>query len=257
MTRLSDLGEGETIMKKLLGVLILLLFILMSLGFVLIKTASLGSPDNWFNQNYRSEIAQNLILRQIFGLNQDGDAKADYLSDKRSKIVVEVDTLSGYDFSLRALEITESKMERLTGKEVTIVKSSVIPDAKLSYSSEDLTILYDRYKIHKTTSDTAVFYLIYATRSAEDESIVGNTMNYDGAVIFAEGIAALGDTNVTEIEASTILHEFGHLLGLPHLQGADCIMNETLEVGRRTQKVSTEFCGEELQMLENIKLIIN
>ena len=234
----------------------MIVFIAVSLSFVLVKSAALGEMDNWFNGNYRQIFASSPFLRKVFALNFDGDAKTDYLSAKRNQIVVEVDAISGYEFRAESLEIVAEGIEKLTGKEVVIVRSSVITDGKSIYSQDDLVEIYDQYKIHNTTADKAVFYLVYVPRSKDDGKIVGNTIMEGGAAIFAGGIADLGNANIVEIEASTILHEFGHLLGLPHLLGLDCIMNETLEVGGHSQKVSTEFCEEELQFLESIKASI-
>lgn len=244
-------------MPKFFSVLTLVVIIAASLAFVLVKTAAISEEDNWFNRNYRQDFASILILRKVFALNLDGDAKTDYLGDRRSKIIVEVDEIVGSEFKLESLEAAAEEMEKLTGKSVVIIRSSKIVKTKSAYSQDDMVEIYDTYKIQKISADKAIFYLVSVPRNEDDKGLVGRTIKEDGAVIFANAIADLGRENIVEIEASTILHEFGHLLGLPHLEGADCIMNETLEVGRRKQKISTGFCEEELQLLENIKLDIN
>lgn len=241
-------------MLKFLSVLILVTAIAASLAFILIKTASLGSLDNWFNLNYRSEVAEIPLLRQILGLNLDGDAKTDYLSRERDNIVVEVDTVAGLAFSPRTLEIAEAKMEQITGKQVTFIESSQIPEP--AADDFELRQLYDTYKIHKATDVTAVFYLLYAVRNKNRPGVVGETLQEDGAVLFAEDIINLKSNNLAEIEASTILHEFGHQLGLPHVSVKNCIMNETLEVGGRLERISTEFCEEELELINQIKNLL-
>jgi len=244
-------------MLKYLSVVILIVIISISLAFTLVKTASLGEMDNWFNSNYRELLAGSPFLRKVFALNFDGDAKTDYLSSKRERIVVEVDEVLGYEFKAESLEIASEEIRELLGKEVNIIRSSQIPKDKLVYSHDDLARIYEKYKIRETSANEAVFYIIYVPRNDGDEGLVGETIMEDGAVIYAEAITGLGTENIVEIEASTILHEFGHLLGLPHVEAEHCIMNETLEVGGRKQNIATEFCAEELRLLESIKLDIN
>ena len=58
------------------------------------------------------------------------------------------------------------------------------------------------------------------------------------------------------IEQSTIMHEWGHLLGLDHINQEDCIMNERVEVyeNRRFQgsNIPTTYCAEELYQLHQL-----
>ncbi|MFA6043059.1 MAG: hypothetical protein WCV85_00080 [Patescibacteria group bacterium] len=92
---------------------------------------------------------------------------------------------------------------------------------------------------------------------------IGMTVREDGTVLFLDAIADLARNDPSTTNAyilSTLLHEFGHQLGLENITSADCIMAASVEEptpleGRRIA-TPTEYCQQELQLIEATRQIV-
>src|SRR3989344_9068101 len=104
-------------MTRSLVTCLLLLVILFTFGFVVLKSQANGPDDNYFNRELRSRFAVYPILRSILNLRFDGDARADYLGADYKKIVIEVDLMEDIGVHYEALDLLRSRIENITGKE--------------------------------------------------------------------------------------------------------------------------------------------
>ena len=227
-------------MKKLITILGPLLVITVSFLFILAKIQAQGSEDNYFNRQWRPRLAQYPILRHLLGLHWDGDARADYLGDKYEKIFVEVDLADGQTVELAALDLLKEKMSAATGKPV-------------SYLISDRTAPRRNYR---NESDTAAVYLRILDRDPESPDTLGKTFEEYGIILYGRRLREFTDSAPATLNsyiASTALHEFGHLLGLPHNDRPGCLMNEHAEEGdvawQRAQDVIIDFCEYEKELI--------
>ena len=243
--------------NSIISVLVLLAIILATFGYVVLKSQALSDEDNYFNQNLRSGFAASLFWRQILDLHLDGDGKADYLRPRYKQILIEVDIMQGLSAQISALNLLKDKIQQITGKPTDYI----ISDRNVRYfrdlNTDQIDDLVDQYQIRETSGDTAVVYLLYASRSQEDSGFLGLTHREYGIVLFAETLQEFSkdDSGIrANYEVSTALHEFGHQLGLDHNDRPGCLMNEDVEIGRfweRPEDVIVDFCEFEKMQIAN------
>lgn len=245
-------------MTRSLVTCLLLLVILFTFGFVVLKSQANGPDDNYFNRELRSRFAVYPILRSILNLRFDGDARADYLGADYKKIVIEVDLMEDIGVHYEALDLLRSRIENITGKETMYI----ISDKNIPYQQavDDLTIknLTEKYRSRRSGGNTAAVYALYASREASKPDLLGSTYEEYGIVLFYDALADFAENNISVLqsyEASTLLHEFGHQIGLPHNSEEGCLMNESADqavlVYEEARDVVTDFCEFEKQMLFN------
>ena len=246
-------------MKRLLVICLLLLVIFLSFSYVILKSSANGSEQNYFNQKLRPYFSQFPWMRSILNLHFDGDGRADYLGSGFEKILIEVDVMDTLSARVPALQRLASKIEEITGKKT----SYIISDREVSYDREldreAIRRLVEKYRDHKTRGDTATLYMLYGSRSAEKESLLGQTFEEYGIIIFAENLAEkTGDDSTlrTDFEFSTALHEFGHQLGFAHNSESGCLMNEQAGIHEgyhSGDEIIMDFCDYEKRLLPNLR----
>ena len=242
-------------MRRILIVVLLLAVIAASVGFIILKTQSLSDDQNFFNRNFRSKFAANEFWRAIFGLQSSGDARADYLGSRYKKVLIEVDIMQGLSAQISGLDALKDKIQKITGKPTDYIISDRAVRYYRDLDTELIDDLVDQYQIRETSGDTALIYLLYASRSQEDAGFLGLTHREYGIVLFEETLKEFSREDpgiLANYEVSTALHEFGHQLGLDHNDRPGCLMNEEVEIGRfweRPEDVILDFCEFELQQL--------
>jgi hypothetical protein len=236
----------------------LLCLIILILGtFIYLKASSLGDENSYFNQNTRYKLGKYGIMRVILSLHKDGDARAEYLLGS-SPIVVEVVEAEGIDMDNGVLEEFGKKVQEYTGRPVKLynvdtMKSGVLTD-------EDLPGVVSSFRRHKTIGGAGLF-IIYAQDFEGNENEIGRTYKEYGILLSHNKISTLTNHYSSarkQYVISTLLHEFGHQIGLDHNPGPDCVMNEAVESPSRTSSFSgsftpISFCGLEQDLLEGIK----
>ncbi|HLC44984.1 MAG: hypothetical protein A2722_00820 [Candidatus Doudnabacteria bacterium RIFCSPHIGHO2_01_FULL_50_11] len=246
--------------RKALIILCLLVVILTTFLFVSIRLLA-RNPDEetWFNHTLRPHLASSPALRTILGLHFDGDARSDYLGTRSVKIIVEIDAESGLTLFPQAEQELVYAMHATTGKEIEIVHSSELTPTPGGYSDNIVVELAEQHQRYHSTHDAAVFYILVLSRSSGDEPIVGRTVQEDAAVIYEDPLSHLPGAQQALAQASTLLHEFGHQLGLPHNDHPGCLMNPEAEAGDfgTGGNLTTQFCAIEQQQLLVIKQTIN
>ena len=249
-------------MKKTLIIIVLLILIIVSFAFVFLKMSSRGSEFSFFNQNLRYRFGEYQILRQIFALHNDGDARLAYLGAKHQKILIEVDQMIGLD---RNLEITDNllqklaeKIKNITGKETSFKYSNITIPYSPAATAEELRKIEEEYRNHDETNKEAVVYLLLAIQEGTDLDKLGSTLGEEGIILFQKTFKdsmlktdARSDTYDNFI-LSTLLHEFGHQIGLPHNIYPDCLMNAQTEFSNqiRPDRIINDFCDYEKEEIK-------
>jgi hypothetical protein len=252
-------------MKKVLSIVLLLLVILITFSFAILKYSAQGSEDSFFNRHLRASFAIHPTLRQIFSLHFDGDGRADYLSARYQKIVVEVDIMADLEIRQAALDLFAQRVESITGKPTQIVVSETDLPFVADVGRTQIAELTAAHRTHFSGGDTAALYLLLVSRFQDEPQLLGQTFEDYGIVLFDQALADFSRINpdvLSSYEASTALHEFGHQLGLGHNTLPKCLMNEKAETGQAAwespEDVVTDFCqSEKAQIQETINQLNN
>lgn len=244
-------------MKKLTAVL-LLVFIFANIVFIIFRLAATSTEDNFFNRNFRAKFAKHPLMRQLLALHFDGDARTDYLGNNFKKILIEVDSMDGLEVSTQALGLLKEKIELVTKKPVEYIESDSIIPYKEKVADQDLNELETLYRNFYSKNDEAVLYLLVASQDEAQNTLMGSTLNEDGLVLYKDELKIFtqdSPNTLSNYEESTILHEFGHQIGLSHNNKPGCLMNESAEMAHlaqeRPQDVVVDFCDYEKEQVLN------
>ncbi len=244
-------------MKKLSVIALLLLVIVLSFGFVILKSWSRGPDENYFNRHWRVKFAAHPWLREVLGLHFDSDGKADYLGQRYQKILIEVDIMETLTAQVEGLEFLKQKIQEITGKETSYIISdrNILYDRSLT--DEEIAGFVRQYRGYRNTGKVATLYLLYGSRKEGSPSLLGSTYQEYGIVLFEEELKSLTGDNqklLARYEVSTALHEFGHQLGLAHNDNFRCLMNEAVETVQVAyqdpEDVIVDFCEYEKQQFK-------
>jgi predicted Zn-dependent protease len=245
-------------MKKIFTIIVLLVVIVLSFGYALLKMMSVGPENNYFNRHWRAVFDRSPALRDILDLHFDGDGKTDYLGNKFSKIVMEVDVLNGETIDRQTLQEVTQKMQAVTGKPTSYFISDT--DIAGSHELSDLEIgqIAAQYRNLKTGNDTASVYLIVTGQKPQAPKLLGSTYQEYGIVIYNQAVKDFTKNAPQTFDRyilSTILHEFGHQLSLPHNGNEQCLMNEHAELDSTAKadssRVIVDFCDYEKELIKH------
>ncbi len=224
------------------------------------KIQILGDRSSSFNQKYRHKFGQFQFSRSLLGMHDYGDAREWYLKGD-SPIVVEVVTAKGLDIDQKALDNFSTDVKTYTGRQVIVFDVEEIADGVLS--DEDLA---EVVKLHRKqiVPGQPNFFIIYAEDFQRAGTELAKTYNEYGMVMSDKRLSEVTagyPGSVSEYVESTLLHEFGHQLGLEHNNEPNCIMNEKVEKpaelwGDKIDYIVTKFCETELNQLKAIQAAI-
>lgn len=225
------------------------------------KSQILGSPSSSFNQTTRYKLGESQFARSLLGMHNYGDARGWFLKGQ-SPIVVEVVSAKGLDIDQRALDNFAEDIKKYTGKYATVFNYEEVPNGVLSDE-----VLGTEVSLHRkqTISGQPNLFIIYADDFERSGTELAKTYNEYGMVLSdkrLKEVTAGYPGAVTEYVESTLLHEFGHQLGLEHNDLPGCVMNERVENpivmwGSNTDYIETEFCELELNQLKAISATVN
>jgi len=152
--------------------------------------------------------------------SRPGDFYKDYLGDKYSRILVEIDYIEGYGPDSEALDHFEAILERECRKDVVFRVDDAITSRQDRYSIHEINDMEKDHRDDYREGDTAVIYILYLNGSSvEKENAVGVSYHGSSIAIFAERIqeAAAFRISAMKIERAVLVHEAGHLFGLVEL----------------------------------------
>jgi len=245
-------------MKKVLLTSLMIIVTLGIVGYFLAQTMARGSQDNFFNRNIRPKISASPFWRSVFVFKDYGDARRDYLKSG-AKIRFNLYYMEGIDVEPEMLEQMAAEINRLTGEDTSYrIVTTHIPYAS-NVVSDEIDQIKNKYEFGNSDgySDAYVFIL---SEDAFNPELIGSTIEQNSMVIYNNAIKAFVGQNkqtVSPYVLSTILHEFGHLLGMEHTTESGCLMLEHAEEDhvpkRDPDDVITKFCESEVKQVEIIK----
>lgn len=234
----------------------LLLFVIVLGVFVYISVKVRGDLNSDFNQTYRYKLGRYGVFRALFGLHNDGDARAKYLLGT-GPLVVEIVEPLGFEIPEESINNFTRKMGDLTGREIVKYNVDNIPSGSLSEA--DLEKIVSEKRRHFLPGQPNLF-IIYAEDYAPRGGEVGKTYKEFAILLSHNGLKEITNQQPEAFKQyleTTVLHEFGHQIGLPHNAQSGCVMNE--KVNRPQAQgffngfyTPDEFCALEKQDLENI-----
>lgn len=251
-------------MKKL-AVVVLIVFIIVIFGSIAIRYfANAPEQDNWFNRDYRAKLSRYPFLRTVYGLHWDGDAASDYV-DGRTYTDMDI-VFNRYDecaIPTGVMEAVRQEVENVVDKsgQVRAVDGGIYVLTQDSYDRTGLHAIASHYRQFHTSGHTAVLNVYCVNAYTEQPSNVGLTTNEDGVVVFYETLKRdVGDDTdaLSTYFISTVLHEFGHQIGLSHGNDPTCLMAEMVEVSgdldpRLASFTPVTFCPAEIEQIEKIR----
>lgn len=238
---------------------LLILLILVSAG-LLIYGLHVGGPDNPINQAIRDHVLKSSFTRTIMALNEPGDFRYQYLRTQNGVVTIEVDIAPGITPGKDLETWLKGMIKDTTGKTVSITQShdGNIP-AKSEFSYTELITYAKKSRDPLISSQPSYLHILYLPRSSNDPTNAGMVLSAADIFIFKDVINELSDReNIrARIEQSTIMHEWGHLLGLEHNDQTNCLMSETVEVypERKYQAaaIPTAYCPNDYAILARFK----
>lgn len=246
--------ECETMSFK---VFLLLLLIIICGTFIYMKSQSLGSDDSYFNQNTRYTLGKYSLARWILSLHKDGDARAMYLLGS-SPITLEVVRSVNAPLDEKPVKDFANRIEEYTGRKVVIFNTDTISETVVR--KDQLKGIAATRRRHMVAGQPNLF-VVYAEDFLSDKNEIGMTIEEYGILLSHRKIVDLTSSHPqakNQYITSTLLHEFGHQIGLPHNTNNSCIMNESVDGPADKAFFSgfftvTKFCSEELETLKQIK----
>lgn len=236
----------------LLGLFVLALGI-----FIYLKVQTAGDANTAWNQTTRYTLGKYPVMRSIFGLHNVGDARADYLSGKKG-IIIEVVQPQGNPLEDAVIDQFAANVQKSTGKITKIYNVDTV-DRKIE-SESDITDIVKGFHRHLDPGFVNLF-IMYVDDFANSGNQVGKTYQEFGMILSDKNLQEITHDypqSLREYQESTMLHEFGHQIGLDHNDQSGCIMNASVEQPSHSfsfggiQSV-TDFCPYELDQLKTLQ----
>jgi hypothetical protein len=150
-----------------------------------------------------------------------GPMPADFLTATSfDALTIEVVPVSSLSPDPAALQLMATRAQehchKPSGIQV-VVDESTGPEVQGPWSFEGLTSVARAHRTHVASGREVVLEVMYVDGAlGSDERAIGTTIDHDLIVIFKQSLADLGGTpdQMTRLEASTLVHELGHALGL-------------------------------------------
>lgn len=243
------------IIKATVVFVIMLMIFSVPLGTYLIRfknTTPLG-------KKLKNIITRSNQMVSLFNLNEPGDAKFLYSDLKYAELRVNLVTGGEYRTDIKVGNWIEEMIADTVMKKtnIEIVNELTIP-LKSSYTDSDLNDI--REKIYgKVVGSEPVLNIVYLSKYAEKPTSVGLVIHRDTIFIFSERLDELTEKGYIGqiLEKTTIMHEWGHLLGLDHINEKGCIMNELVEVSEdypSERDLPRKYCREELDAIKILNI---
>ena len=234
-----------------------LILIILSIYLILFYSFQWADPENTINVELRPIIIRQQTIKNLFKLNRIGDNVYTYTNPQYPTITVEVDYQSDITLTPELDLWIDNMINDTLGKKVEVIiddNNQLTP--KSSYTDKELFQLTSSQVHYRST--TPYLHIIYLSSSSEVPTNAGRVVNHDTIYMFANVLGSLSDKVDIQLmlEQSTLMHEYGHLLGVEHIDQENCIMSKKVEVygSSRYQggNIPIDFCPETLYQLKKL-----
>jgi predicted Zn-dependent protease len=244
-------------MMKLLRLIITFILILATI-FIFIAVGIIAlikfNHESASVEIFREQVIKYSALVKLLNLNEPGDAKFEYLDPGTNLIYAYVYYSDAKPES--EVELWVYDMVKITTGKDAKVEFVKLNQPKLDeYQISDLNDLRNSLK----TKNSPVVNIFYLSRFADGPTNIGLTIHKDTMFIFSDTLNDLTESKFTykRLEQSTLMHEWGHLLGLLHSKSDNCVMSERVDVDNsyflKGREIPTEYCTETLYVLDKFR----
>ena len=238
-----------------------LVFVALVLSYVfLVLNLKDVDSDGVVNRELRPVLTKSAFYKSVFFLNSPGDARYDFFSSDKPTVLVEVDYQKGFEPNENLEDWIKSLFSETVGKEVLFeISQEEKIEGVRGFSDSELVSLSKSTRDFSGDSKQGYLHILYVSESEDYPSNTGLVLTANDFFIFRKGVDRLTDQKQARarVEESTIKHEFGHLLGLEHVERGDCVMSEQVEVyeNERLQfgNIPLEFCAESKFAMERMR----
>lgn len=234
--------------KSIKNVIFILLIFIITLIPVFVYVVKFKSGSVLGSQ-VKTNVIKSSGLVKLLNLNNPGDYRYFYRDPDIKSLSVRIVSVNFQESNTEVDRWLKGMINTTVGKNVEINKIY-----NLHYPNTKLLTDFDLNEIRNKviSGGSGDLNLIYAGSYSEKESSVGLVIHRDTIFIFKDAIDVLSERGYVKnvLEKTTIMHEWGHLLGLDHISNSDCIMDESVEVYDTPpigKNLPTEYCWEELQ----------
>lgn len=144
-------------------------------------------------------------------------------STKYNSIKIEVQYMTGFAPDASALSHLQSVLSSVVNKPsgISITTKEVTAATNPTFSINDVSQFEQHNRASFTTGDQIAVYILYTNGYNTDNRVLGAAYWNTSIVIFGKNIhdnsGGVGQVSRYKLEATTLEHEFGHLLGLVDL----------------------------------------
>lgn len=154
-----------------------------------------------------------------------GTSARDLLSDEKfSSMEIEVAYMTGFEPTATALNNLNHFLQERVNKPggIQIKKFEIEPSGKASYSIQEVREIEDKNRSAYNSGDEIAVFILFAdgksTSEEDNKMILGTAHRNTSMVIYGKTVRDFANksSNIprSEIESTTLKHEFGHLFGL-------------------------------------------
>ena len=213
-------------------------------------------PQNSFTLSIRGHLIRHPLLRTVFDLHNDGDGASDYLGASTKKIEMNVYSMpSEGSIDESVISQLASSVQSVTGKPVTVntTGEEILADDNPVSDAELNTVLGQYSTPESQVAGDAVLNVFIVSQDSDDQNELGVTFRENGIVLYDTEVINLTTDNpqtLDQYQLSTLLHEFGHQIGLQHNTQPGCLMNPSADIGYAPyvdpSSIPVTFCQYEL-----------
>jgi predicted Zn-dependent protease len=243
--------------------LLLIIVIAAASVFIYLKIMSLGDPNSNFNQTTRYSLGKKPWVRTVLSLHNDGDARGEYFCTNCGPLVIEWFKPQTEEVNKNILEQFAKSVTEYTGRQAQAIEGGPVGDSILSKSNlSSLTVKKFAQKIPNASILYIFFVEDYKPRDAQELS---TTYGESAMLVSLNAHRAFLKNYPSQLDIylfSTLLHEFGHEIGLQHNNDSSCVMYAHAGIGGQPMEVyshetPTDFCPAEQNQINQLRVQYN
>ena len=227
--------------------------------FMYLKFQVMGSPDSGFNRGLRFKLGRNSAMRTILGIHKAGDERAEFLGGQ-GPIAIEWFKPQGEDVDKTVLQKFADLVGKYTGRTTVVNLAGPVGDSTMDIATLKSFVL--KADGEKPKGSTLLAVAFVKDFSPQTDRALSTTYQESSVVISLDGHAnflpGLSREIYNNYLLASLLHEFGHQIGLSHNQDQGCIMNEhTGTAGKPLElygwQEPQDFCQAEQSQINQLK----